>query len=1189
MFAKMLAFEWRYYVRQPSFYVTCLVFFLLPFLATVSDNVRIGGGGNVLYNSSFAITQTMLILGIFSMFLVVNFVASTATRNESSQMSEILYCKPIKPLPYQLGRFMGAYAVILTVFAMVPIGILLGTLMPWVDSERLGPTNLGFYIDTYLYFSAPTLFILSCLFYTIALRFKTMMSVYLAAIALFTLYIISGFFTNEPELRAIAALSDPFGLRTFSDISRYWTAHERNTQALEFTGVLLQNRVIWLVASVLILALFGKLASELTLPARTAGKKEKKANKNESNATPLNNKIDYLGNPSAGWIKFKARTKFEMSQIFFSAPFYVLLAFSAANLIGAFFVPGSFYGTSDWPLTYAMVNHVWGGFATMIIIVITYYSGEVVWRERGSGMGDIVESMPVFNFTFWLSKLLSVSLVIVSLLLMGMLVTIGYQVIKGVESIDIIQYLVSLMYFYALPMIMLTILAFFIQVLSPNKFVGMLFFVGYFLATLAFNQLGLEHNLVNFAGSPQFTYSDMNGYGWFLQTHSWYMLYWGAFSVVLSALGFAMWQRGPQASIMSRVRLLGYHLGTTGKATLAASLLVFAVSGSYIYYNTSVLNDYITTEEGLDLQAQYEKKYIEFLAKDIPVINKVNATVDISPKSRSINATLEFQVVNNAQQPIERFLVNRPSSNTTSWSVELAGGSVKEIDEQFNIGWFVFDEPLQPGEMREGVMKVVRENLGFRDKGFDTQVVENGTFINNFELFPSFGVNQGYFIADRHERRKRDLPAPKRANKLEDESFYNESFFGKGVAFIDFEATVSTDVDQVAIAPGYLQNEWVEGDKRYFHYKMDAPMVNFYAFLSARLDVKKEVHDGINIEVYYHPEHHMNVDIMIESTKASIDYFNREFGQYQHKQMRIIEFPGYRSFAQSFANTVPYSERIGFVTDLRDPENIDPVYYVTAHELAHQWWGHQVGAANVQGSAILSESLSQYSAIMVMVNKFGEDKLRKFLKYELDRYLRGRTSEFLEEMPLMRAENQAYIHYRKGSVAMMSIKDRLGEEKLNGVLKDLLTEFKYSSSPYPTTLDLVSRLKAVSNDEEKAFIASLFEDITLYDLKADKVEVATQESGEHQVTFTVQAKRFTADGKGVESKAELNEYIDVVMFSEDPEDLTKKDTVLYQKKHLITDGENVIKIDLKSLPKYAGIDPFVKLVDRDSADNVIKL
>jgi ABC-2 type transport system permease protein len=226
---------------------------------------------------------------------------------------------------------------------------------------------------------------------------------------------------------------------------------------------------------------------------------------------------------------------------------------------------------------------------------------------------------------------------------------------------------------------------------------------------------------------------------------------------------------------------------------------------------------------------------------------------------------------------------------------------------------------------------------------------------------------------------------------------------------------------------------------------------------------------------------------------------------------------------------------------------------------------------------------------MVMANKYGDHKLRKFLTYELDRYLRGRSSEILEEMPLMRAENQPYIHYRKGSVIMMALKDRLGEQRLNQALKSLLAAYKFESDPYPTTLDLIARLNEVATDEEQNFISDQFAQISLYDLKATKAEVTMDDQGEHDITFTVSAKRFIANGQGEETEAPLDEYIDVVLFSADPEDITAKDSVLYKQKHQIKAGENVIEIHIPQLPEYAGIDPFVTLVDRDSADNIIRL
>ena len=41
------------------------------------------------------------------------------------------------------------------------------------------------------------------------------------------------------------------------------------------------------------------------------------------------------------------------------------------------------------------------------------------------------------------------------------------------------------------------------------------------------------------------------------------------------------------------------------------------------------------------------------------------------------------------------------------------------------------------------------------------------------------------------------------------------------------------------------------------------------------------------------------------------------------------------------------------------------------------------------------ETMAQYSALMVMEEEYGPELMRKFLKYELDRYLRGRGDELI--------------------------------------------------------------------------------------------------------------------------------------------------------------------------------------------------
>ncbi|WP_213999022.1 M1 family aminopeptidase [Arsukibacterium sp.] len=1181
MFTAMLRFELSYYLRQPSFYVVALILFLISFLSVVSNSVSIGSGGEVLKNGSFAIAQTLLTLGIFAMFLVVNFVGSSVLRNNSHQMEELIYSKPIAPFGYQFGRFIGSYLVVLLVFTAVPLGILLGSFMPWVDASRFGPTQLSYYVNAFVLLSVPSLFILSALFYAIARRFRSMMALYLVAVLLLVFYILAGNFARLPEYRQLAALLDPFALRTYADVSRYWTIIEKNSQLVSFSGVLLQNRLLWLGVAAALLAMAGLF--KLPQLSRATGKKPR----GQQRAAPLVllNTLQQKASGFAVLPMFYARMKFEFRQVIFTAPFFILGLLTVINLMVPMFGDFGWYGTSNWPVTQTMVANITGATGLIIVVVTVYYCAEVVWRERSSGMGDIIDSLPVPNLVFWLAKFVAVCLVMALLLLFAVATTVVFQLLKGIDNLELLQYLVRLGYFTLLPYMLSVVLAFFLQVVSPNKYVGMGLFVGYFLLSTVLASWGYGHSLYNFALSPSIGYSDLNGYGWSLLTHSWYMVYWGAIAAVLFIIGYGLYHRGPLQKLTVRLRQLPYQLGRAGMLTAAVCLVLAVGSGSYLVQQTRFINSYQTSEQRMDLQADYEKQFSSLQDKPILVTTRIKAELDIYPQAREIQARLLVNWQNKSAQPITRLLVNWPA-HTEQLTITIPNAILSERDERFRQSWLTFARPVQPGEQISGEIRLLRQNRGIKENNFDYSVLENGTFINNRELLPQFGYQQNYELQDRHERQKRGLEPRPRANKLEDERFYQQNFFGQDGDFIQFEAIVSTSADQTALVPGYLQRHWQQDGRNYFHYKMDQPMVNFYSVSSGRYEVAREQYNGVDIEVYYHAGHPWNVARMLESVRDSIAYFSKAFGPYQHRQLRIIEFPGYRSFAQSFANTVPYSEQIGFITDLRDPDNIDPVYYVTAHEVAHQWWGHQVGAADVQGSAVISESLSQYAALMVMQQKYGPDNMRKFMRFELDSYLASRSRERIGEQPLLRSESQSYIHYQKGSVVMMAIADRLGEQRLNANLRAFAERYQYRNDPFPTTEDLVRYISLNTDEPEAAFIADQFNYITLYDLRLAGASSEQLADGKYKVVLTVIADKLQADELGQQTSVPLSEQIDIGLFSADPDKFNQDSSVLYLQKHQLVTGENTLELLVDQLPRFAGVDPFVKLIDRDSADNV---
>ena len=323
--------------------------------------------------------------------------------------------------------------------------------------------------------------------------------------------------------------------------------------------------------------------------------------------------------------------------------------------------------------------------------------------------------------------------------------------------------------------------------------------------------------------------------------------------------------------------------------------------------------------------------------------------------------------------------------------------------------------------------------------------------------------------------------------------------------------------------------------------------------------------------------------------KASLDYFQGNFSPYQFRQVRFLEFPAYADFAQSFANTIPWSENLFFIADYRDRSKIDMVTYIGAHEIGHQWWAHQIVGADQQGATSLSETLAQYSALMVMKHMYGEDQIRKFLKFELDRYLRSRGSEVVEELPLYRVEDQGYIHYRKGSLVMYRLQREIGEEAVNRALRSLLAKFAFKGAPYPTSLDLVAALRAEAPADKQGLITDLFEKITLYDLKTKAMTVTKRKDGRYDVVLTVEARKLYADGKGKETPAAMDEMLDVGLFTAMPGDKAfESGKVLTFVRRPIHTGTQTLTFTVDKAPKYGGVDPYNYLIDRNSDDNVLK-
>ncbi len=1187
MLLRIAANEFRYMFKSPQAIVSFSIFFLLSFFAMAfSDVVQIGSGGNVKANSAFAIMQVNMILNLFSVFVVPAFIANSILKDTEHKMDGILFATPITKSAYLLGRFLGAFAALYIVMLGMPLGMIIGSFWPTLDPETLLPFNMYNYFYTYVVLVGSTLFVLSAMFFAIAVSTRSLMGTYLIAMGMLMLYFVSLNFFREPEYRDIMAASDPFMIRALAESTRYWTAVERNTQLLSFDGLVMINRFVWLGVSLGLVGLSYALFS-----FRQAAKlpKEKKAKKADIATVLKAPRISPNWSGSAFYKQFMMRTRFEVGSVVKSLPFLIIIGFSMFLLITALINRGVGYGLDALPVTRLMINAVQGGLSLGLIIVLVFYSAEIVWRERKTNVNEIIDASPIPSGVFVASKLVSLAVVLGIILLIGIFLSIATQALSGFDNIEIGLYLQRGLARALVGFTLAAVLAVFIQVLAKNRFMGMMLMVVYVVLVPMgmLSSLGYEHPLYLFASGASTPMSDMNGNGRFLAADNWINLYWVFFSVLLIMLSYMLWNRGTLQPLKYRLRALRSFRKPIPAAIAILAFVGFAATGRFIYYNTNVLNEYQTSDDIEELRAAYEEKYRQYEDLPMPRIVDVNIDVDLFPYKRRVETRGRQVLKNKTDEVISTVHMIFPNLVDEIPSVDLEGASLESIDEDYNYYIFKMDTPMQPGEERRLAFETIIQQEGFGHSAPSVSLVQNGTFINNGNITPTIGFSPQLMIQDRNTRRQRGLEPLPRVPKLEDESQYGTNYISQDADFVTFETTVSTVASQTAIAPGYLQKEWTEGDRRYFHYTMDAPILNFYSYLSADYTVIKDEVDGVAIEVYHHAPHTYNVNRMIDSVKDSIRYFSKAFSPYQHKQLRILEFPAYRTFAQAFPNTVPYSEGIGFIADLSDPNAIDLAYYVTAHEVAHQWWAHQVMSANTQGGTVLVETLAQYGAMLVMEQKYGPDQMRKFLKFELDRYLRGRSGDPEGELPLYRVENQQYIHYRKGSVVMYALKDYLGEEVVNRALSRLITERGFQSAPYATSLDLLRILKEEAGPEHHQLIVDLFERITLFDLKAEGVTVTALEDEKYKVVLSIEAAKFEADKEGVETDLVLNDLVDIGIFTMNPDDEGfGSDSVLYMKKQRITADTKTIEIIVDGKPAFVGIDPYNKLVDRNSNDNI---
>ena len=1216
MFSTIFFHELRHWLKKPAFYIYITIFFLLSLFiaaanAGIFDSITVTTGSSRIVNSPFGIANLFISLSIFIFFLFPSIIGVSVYRDYKSEMHTILYSYPFSKTSYLFAKFFSAVLIVTCIVLVIGIGMFIGYRLPGTNSDLLTSFDFQSYFNAYWVFILPNILLFGAIVFGVVTFTRNIAAGFITVILLLFVQGLAESFLSDPEYRYIAALADPFGGAAMRYYTRYWTVFEQNEMHIPIKEVIIYNRLIWLGVSSAVFALVYKLFSfsqnAMSFSFFRKEKGERSMKKNFGGITRINLpqvNFDYsfIQNLKTTW----KISNIEFKYIVKSWPFISIVLVGLIIVLISLSDFANPFGTPTYPRTWRMLRG--GGAFTIAINICTFlYAGMLVNRSKISRMNGIEDVTPIPNWSLFLSKFIAIIKMQLLLLSVIMVAGILFQLYKGYYDIEMGLYVKELYGLRLINYIIWAFLAIMVQTIIRNPYIGLFVLIVLSMGIPLLSLAGVEQSIFKYNEGPGFSYNDMNSYGDSLGRYLLYKGYWVIGGLILMAIAGLFWVRGFPHSFKERLKIAKARFKTPVVISVFILLIGFLSLGFRIYKETNIENESFSAKEREQQRVDWEKTYKVYQDVAQPRIVSVKADINIFPKTRDFKASGEYVMVNKTNQAIDSIFLNH-NDYPSSFEFDRANLLVSE-DTLFNFDIYTLKRPLIPGDTMRLHISVKNEPNTLLRR--NSPVIENGTFINNFQIFPSLGYDGGNELTDDKTRKKYGLPPNTLKPHPSDSTALGNTYISKDSDWIDFEATVSTSEDQIAIAPGYLQKEWVEDGRRYFHYKMDSKILNFFAVNSAKYEVKRDTWKDVNLEIYYHKGHEYNLDRMMRGMKASLEYNSENFSPYQHKQLRIVEFPS-GSFAQSFPNTIPFAGDAGFIADVDDSDEggVDYTYAITVHEVAHQWWAHQVIGADVLGATMLSESLSEYVSLKVLEKEIGKTQMRKFLKKALDDYLTQRTFESKREKPLMYNDGQGYIRYQKGSLVFYALSDYIGEDVLNNALKTYVEKVKFQEPPYTTSIDMVNHIKAVTPDSLQYVIKDMFETITLYDNRIVDVSSTEMDNGKYKVDIEFNVSKYRNNEKGKRYYSEvskdsitylseknknpivsvqLEDYVDIGIFTEDDTDGKKKERILYIEKHKITEINNKISIIVDEKPTEVGVDPFNKLIDTRSDDNRQKL
>ena len=187
--------------------------------------------------------------------------------------------------------------------------------------------------------------------------------------------------------------------------------------------------------------------------------------------------------------------------------------------------------------------------------MITFYAGALVWKDRDQRIDELMDSLPTPEWVAYLSRLTALAVAVLLVQLLALASGIIVQACYGYHRFQFGLYLNQLFVRDGSFFIFFGVLAMFVHVLCPNKYLGYFVYIALIIANLfIWDPLNVATNLVKFGLAPDVTYSDLFGDAPYITAWRWFTLYWIFFCGLLAIASIMFWPRGRAAGWRERWR-----------------------------------------------------------------------------------------------------------------------------------------------------------------------------------------------------------------------------------------------------------------------------------------------------------------------------------------------------------------------------------------------------------------------------------------------------------------------------------------------------------------------------------------------------------------------------------------------------------------------------------------------------------